>query len=842
MDPGSPPTDAPEPHGLPTTGARDAFVEPVFSAATAEALELPQLLALVAHLTATDLGRDLVLGLAPAASPEALAARHAEHGEAERLVSAQPLVPALEEPLAPLLAELAAGGHDLGGRELLHLADLLAASAEARERIQAADPPCPALAVHAAPLPGLDELRQILRRTFDRRGEIRENATPRLAELRGRIRSSRDRVYDELRSRVEEYRDHLSEDTIPLRGGRLVLVLQSGAKGRAPGLVHGRSASGKSFYFEPLSVVELNNDLQQASDEEEAEKRRILADLVRRLRAALPAIEAHARFVAGLDRLQAAVRFAERCAGRLAEPAGRGELRLVGARHPLLDPRLGELRRDALGNAGHVGAIVPLDLELDPHRRALVVTGPNAGGKTVTLKATGLLALAHLCGLPLPVAKGTRLPWLRAVVATVGDEQDLFADRSTFSGRLLRLREAWEAASEDALVLLDELGSGTDPEEGSALGVALLEGLLARRCLTLITTHLSQLAAAALEADGAYCATMEFDPASGAPTYRLLPGPPGGSEAMALARRLGLPAAWLDRAEQLLGTEHRELRRLLGEVERSRRELAETGERLAAELADATALRERLVRREAELVAERKSVGEAMQRRLATFRDEVQRELRQEAQRIERRLAESAEGARGVARGGARGKGQAAAGEAMQRLFAAAPEFVAPPEAPRRPEVGEEVRHRRLGWVGKLEEEDRGRAQVRVQGKVLRCATDDLLPTAASPPPGANAGAAAPPRAGRGSVTLPETEAADVAAEIHLIGQRVEPALHALDEYLDRALLASRGELRVVHGHGSGRLRQAVREHLRGHHAVAAQRPGRPEEGGDGATVVTLRG
>ncbi len=792
------------------------------SPATAQALELPGLLALVAHRAATDLGRERLLALTPEDDEERLLERRQAYEETERLLAERPLVPLLERPLGPLLRELERGGYDLGGRDLLLFVDLLRTSAEAAQRIRTADPACEALGGRLERLPPLDELRRQLEKTFDRRGEIREDATPRLAELRGKIRGVRNRLYTKLRSVVEEEREHLSEETVPLRDGRLVLMLQSGARGKMAGLVHGRSSSGRSFYFEPLQAVELNNDLRDSVEEEEAEKRRILAELVSRLCEELDAVRAHADLVAGLDVLQSSVRFAQAAGARLAEVGSRHQLKLKGARHPLLDPRLAELRQEALGQAGHSGEVVGLDLELDEERRAIVVTGPNAGGKTVALKTVGLLALAHQCGLPVPVDRGSRLPFLNAVVATVGDEQDLLADRSTFSGRLMRLGEAWEAASPDALVLLDELGSGTDPEEGTALSISLLEALLRRGSLTFVTTHLSQLAAAALDADGAICAAMEFNAETGRPTYQLLPGPPGGSEALALGRRLGLPSEWLDRADELLGSEHREFRRLLAEVERTRRELAATHEKVKTELDDAERLRRRLETREAELAAEKKSVGKSLKRELESFRDATRRRLREELEKIRAELAAGHK------------KGLVAAAE--RRLFEDAPQLVPAEDGDETAvAVGGRVRHRGFGWEGRLERLERGKAQVTVGGKIFRCREEQLMGLAEAVE--AKKGGRGS-RGSRGSVSAPES---DAPRELKLIGRRVEPALEELDRFLDQALLASHEEVRIVHGHGSGQLRRAVREHLRGHAAVESYKKAGAKEGGDGATVVVLR-
>ncbi|MEM1202054.1 MAG: Smr/MutS family protein [Acidobacteriota bacterium] len=802
------------------------------SRGTREALEFASLLAVVAHEASTDLGFERVSQLTPFLDREGFERHRLSFEEARRLLAARSLVASREQPLGPVLRALDGSGHQLTGRDLVEVGALLRSSIEATERIRKAEPPCPQLRESVEDLPDATFLRRLLERTFDHRGEIREDATPRLAELRSRIRSVRQRIYDQLGGLVETHREHLSEDTVPMRGGRLVLMLQAGARGRVSGLVHGRSGSGRSFYFEPLEAVEGNNQLQQAVEDEEAEKRRILAEVLERLRRDLPAVMAHADLVADLDLLQAAVRFADASGGRLAELGPRHELRLLGARHPLLDPALASRREVALGKAGHTDPIIPLDLELSPDRRALVVTGPNAGGKTVTLKTLGLLALAHQCGLPVPADKGTRLPFLDGLVATVGDDQDLLADRSTFSGRLLRLREAWEAAGPDALLLLDELGSGTDPEEGAALSVALLEALVARKSLVLVTTHLSQVAASALDTDGAFCAAMQFDTSTGRPTYRMVAGPPGGSEALALAHRLGLPTLWLERAEELLGSDHRDLRKLLAEVEHLRQELEADRGRIRQERLDAERLRERLTRDQAKLVEERRSVAKTLKAELEHFKRKTLDSMRSEVERLRGEME--------------RGRRKGLAAEATVRLFESAPKLEPEPSEPETPLVeGRPVRHRRLGWQGTLEKLDRGRAQVKVGGKLLLCKEKELAgvaPGARSQGSRAAEGSRSPRSKGRGARSLADSPPSLSSQELMLIGRRVEPALGDLDRFLDRALLASAASVRIVHGHGSGSLRRAIRDHLQHHPAVAAVRAGGENEGGDGATVVTLAG
>jgi DNA mismatch repair protein MutS2 len=803
---------------------------PVLSEATAQALELPSLLAVISRLASSDLGRDRVLDLAPYEEEAALQLQRRRFEEAARLLAERSLVPDFDVPLGALLDRLSSGRPPMEGVDLVRLADLGRATRGAAARIREAVPPCPELARMAAELADVEPLLRRIDRTLDRRGEVREDASPRLAALRQQIRRTRDQLYRDLGEFVAGHKDELSEETIPMRGGRLVVVLQAGARGRSGGLVHGRSATGKSFYFEPLQVVETNNTLQQSSEDEEAERRRILMELLAEARAALPALRQHAAFLAELDLLQVSVRFGQRCDGHLPEIGPRHDLRLHGARHPLLDSCLADLRAEALGQAGHSGDIVPLEVELSPARRILVVTGPNAGGKTVALKTVGLLSLLAQCGLPIPAATGSRVPFLRRLVATVGDEQDLLADRSTFSGRLLRLKEAWEAAGPDSLVLVDELGSGTDPEEGAALAVALLEGLLEKGSLSVITTHLTQLAAAALEMGGATCAAMEFDSHTGRPTFRLVPGPPGGSEALALGRRLGLPAEWLDRAEARLGSEHRDLRRLIAEVERVRQELSETRDRLAVEAADAEKLRRRLEAERNAMEEERRNVAKKLRTELDSFRRETAERLRREVDRMQERFEE--------------GRRRGLAAEAVESLFSEAPRFdeEEAPEAGGPLVVGGAVRHVGLGWQGTLEKLEAGRAEVLVRGKRVRCKPEELAPASGPTPVVTKADKIAAESEPRSRRNVRDVEdSVSVPPELNLIGQRVEPALEEMESYIDRALLAARKEIRIVHGHGSGRLRQAVRERLRAHRGVDSMRPGAPNEGGDGATVVLLR-
>jgi DNA mismatch repair protein MutS2 len=799
----------------------DSAASAVAAPATRLALEFDALLALYASEARTDLGAAVLRALEPAREPGELLRRRARYEEIERLTVEAPLVPGLGEGLAELVRRLASGDPPLAGGEILRLAGLLAAGGEAAARIARADPACEELARAVADLADPQPLVRRIGGILDRKGEVRDDASPKLAALRRQVQGARERLYGRLEAIGGAHRELIGEETIPMRGGRLMLMVQAGNRGKLAGLVHGRSATGKSLYFEPLEVVEENNTLQGAVDELESERQRLLYELLRDLAAETPLVRQMAGLIGELDALEAAHRLAREIDAHLPVLAPPGGLRLVAARHPLLDPRLARRRERVLGARGHEGTVEPLDVELTAERRALVITGPNAGGKTVALKTLGLLALAAQAGLPIPAAAASEMPHFASLVATVGDEQDLLADRSTFSGRLARLAEAYRAAGPQSLALLDELGSGTDPEEGTALAVALLETLVERGGLALITTHLTGLAAAALELPGAACAAMEFEPSTGRPTFRLLPGSPGGSEALALARRMDLPKEWIARAEALLGDEHRDLHRLLAELEATRERLSLEAAATRAERAAAELAAERLEGERAALEAERRTLGARVKRELAEFRERVTRELAGAADRIRAELAA--------------GRKRSVAQQAAARLFADAPRVEGDDGAPSALALatGAQVRHASLGWRGVVEKLTGDEAEVVANGKRQRLAIADLVVEAAAERP-------AKGRVSRSS-SGGDVDRAPVAQELHLIGQRVEPALAELDGFLDQAMLSGRGEVRIVHGHGSGRLREAVRERLRTHPAVVAARPGAPNEGGNGATVVTLR-
>lgn len=789
--------------------------------ATLAALDWEAYLELIAHLAATDLGVSRVLGVAPLSSPEAHAERLADASEVERALLEGPLVPATDEPVAAAAAAIGGSG-DLEGSQLVLLAGLLGALERLRERV--ADDSLPRLATRLARLPSLDALLALTRQTLDPRGEIRDDASPALRRLREGVRRRREEVYGVLRSVMEAHREDLADEVFPVRDGRVVLVVQSAARGRLGGLLHGRSGTGRSVYLEPLAAVEVNNALRQASDEEQAERSRLLRRLVDAWRAAAPVVGQAFDLLAELDALQSAARFAELCEARIPFLSEDGTVRLAGARHPLLEPRLEDLRREALGSSGHQGAVVPLELELAAELQALAVTGPNAGGKTVALKTVGLCVLAARAGLPFPCARATAVPWLVAVAAAIGDEQDVLRERSTFSGRLERVRAALEVAAPGALVLLDELGSGTDPEEGAALGAALVEAFLARGARVLLTTHLAALAAHLADLAGAATAAMEFDPERGQPRFRLRIGAPAGSHALALARRLGLPEAVLGRAEALLGEEAARLRRTLAEVETLRERLREEEVAARAARLEIERLAQSLETERFELATARREVGREATRRLASFRAEVQSRLAAVQRELEEQLRAGRR--RGVVAG------------AVEALFADAPVAEGEEEPAVDPGalvVGSRVRHRLLGWSGRIAAVDGERVEVAASGGMrLRAQAGELVAEQGPDPQRV----ARPVKLRPGSTS--DASERSVSSELVLIGKRIEDALAELEQYLDQALLAGWERVRIVHGHGTGRLRRAVREALARHRGVVEASAAADNEGGDGATIAIL--
>jgi DNA mismatch repair protein MutS2 len=785
-----------------------------------QVLQFAEALASVAALATSAAGRAGVLALRPATRAAEVEEELRTVAEAAELLRRQPEwgMPALPE-IGDALQRLRVEGSMWEGGELRAAATLMASGAAARGFLDAQEE-APRLHALVEGVWDAPPLRAEIARAVGEDGEVLDDASPLLARVRREIRTLRGRLV----RRLEEYMASLppehrvSDASVTVREGRYVIPVRREGRGSVGGLVHGESATGGTLFVEPPLALEHMNRLRELEGEEEREVRRILRELTGRLRPHRQELAELLEALTRLDTLYARGRYAARHDAVMPRvvPPGSG-LRVVRGRHPLL------LAQGA--------PVVPFDLELAPEQRTLLVSGPNTGGKTVLLKAIGLISLLAQSGVIPPVAEGTRLPLFTEVFGDIGDEQSIEASLSTFSAHLRNLAETLSGADGGSLVLVDEIGSGTDPTEGAALARAILLELTRRGALTVATTHLGQLKLLATEDERVVNASLEFDAERLEPTYRLQTGMPGRSYGLAIARRLGLPAELLEEAEAALPQGERDVGRLLLELETRERQLTARLEEVSAREAESARRLEEAEARQAELAAR----AEDAERRARQQARDLLLGARQEVERAiqEVRGAASAEALEEAARGARRRVEEAAR---RQREKAPAPQRPAPRAPQRRPApplaAGERVRVLSLGRTGTVLELREGRATVETGGMRLQLAVSDLEPA-----PESEEQRPAPRRA---SGTRTGFEA-DARTEVDLRGLRVEEMDLALGRALDAAVVSGLPSLRIIHGLGTGALRERVGEVVAADPRVASARPGERGEGGLGVTVVELR-
>jgi DNA mismatch repair protein MutS2 len=686
-----------------------------------------------------------------------------------------------------------------------------------------------------------------IRRKIDPAGEVVDDASPALRALRDRLRKQRTRLRGTLESylRGKDTAKYLQQQVVTDRNGRYVLVVRAEHRGAIPGIVHGSSGSGASLFLEPLSTVEINNDIVALEQQEKEEVRRILLALSDAFRRRQDDLDRTVEAATALDVLQARARFS--ILAQAVEPmlAGDGRLELRAARHPLLIPAV---RRHLGMDARTTNAEeepVPVDILLIPPVTALVITGPNTGGKTVALKTAGLLALMAQAGLLIPAAEGSQVPVLQSLFADIGDEQSISESLSTFSGHIANIVAVERSLVLPALVLLDEAGAGTDPVEGGALAVAIIEHFRQRGAMVVATTHYDSLKSYASTTEGVTPAGFGFHAQTFAPTYRLNYGAPGSSLAFEIANRLGLPASILERARGHRGEKETQLADHLAQVEREmqtieheRRLAAREREMLAEEAA-------RLRGREQELRDRETTFRRRMDERIEERLREARREIDAVVERLRVRtetMATQAE--RSAARlvptgqsGGARAEARAAIdsiGERLRRsLDSSVPaqavvESVVPSRAPT---VGDRVLVGALkleGVVQALHDRD---AEVDVRGKRLRARLDDLRVVGAAVP------TAAPPV----RVNVELQPRGGTLAELNVIGSHVDDATARVEKFLDDAIVGELRTVRIIHGYGTGQLRRAIASFLQTHPLVAGFAAAPVDQGGGGVTVVELK-
>lgn len=794
---------------------------------TATLLELPKVLERIATLSSTAAGAEAVRALAPTDSLEALEREHARLVEAARLLSETPdlAVGPLADP-RPAFADAAVPGSHLEPIALVGILDLLR-SVDRLRRALAARADLPLLGGIAGRIVLLPSLAALLARTVDAEGRVLDTASPALARIRREIETTRETIRARLESRMKALADDgvLQERVITIRGGRFVLPVKIEEKGRVPGIVHDESASGATLFIEPIALVPLNNRVTELIQEEAREVRAILLACTEAVRAALDALRDDLEVLTEVDVLLAKARYGRAVRGALPRWSRRGALRLVGARHPLLLDQLGE-------------AAIPFDLAMEEGTTTLLLSGANTGGKTVALKTIGLLALLAQCGVPIPAAEGTELPIFSETFADIGDEQSIEASLSSFSARLVHVREVLERADAASLVLLDEVGSGTDPEEGGALAGAVLKALSARGARTVATTHFGFLMDLAAREPGMANASMEFDGATGRPTYRVLTGIPGKSHALEVARGLGVDARVIEEARALLPEGAQRSRELLAELSerlgriRALEEEIAARDRASAERARASAdLRDAIAREE-----------QGLRRRAAESAREIVRRAEREAEEAlaDVRAARRRAAAGAAAAAGGPDSGAATAARAgLDRLRAARREVerdapgapALPGEAPAAVSPGEVVLvapfGRRATVIAAADAAGRveilaGSARITVPLSSLRSAD-------------AAAGGAAAEGA---HVTRPAPR--EVGVEIDLRGLRAEEAVAAVDRHIDAAVVAGLASVRIIHGLGTGVLRKEIGAFLERDERVRGFRRGEWGEGELGVTIVEL--
>lgn len=789
-------------------------------------LEWDILLENVAEECVTAPGRRWVQALRPFSDEVAARRSWTLTAEVLELADRGAELPPLSVPDVVPAVEHAARGGVLSGAELDRVrlglravARLVGFLGEHREH-------APTLAEHLSTDPTLREIREELERCVEEGGAVADSASPQLEQARRGLGQLRQRIRTRLGELIGLYREALQDGFIAERDGRYVLPVRADAPFRVHGVVLGSSASGATLYIEPQEVAELGNRLKVAEAEAEHQEAIVLArlseSLALRADALLTALEACAQ----ADGLQAIERYARRVGARMLTWGEPGALALRAARHPLLALQGVPVVANDLALRGGTG---------------LVFSGPNAGGKTVALKCLGLAALAQASGLPFPAEPESRCGFFQAVFSDIGDDQSLARSLSTFSGHIEAVRAMVERAQPGVLLLLDELAGGTDPEEGAALAVALLEALVRRGAAVAVTTHYERLKEAASESEHLENAAVGFDFERLQPTFRLEMGRPGASSALSVAERHGLPAAILERASRLLPELSRRRERILLELESKqveldqlRRELEEEKARYADLTRELERERERLDEEQrADLGRAGRELAHAVREARAKVHEAVRRlgqiQDRQDLRQVERAIDEAA---RLVAVGG----------EVDRRTRTARPGLS--PSA--RLQVGQRVRVQGMNAVAEVIEPPH-KGQVRVLAGIMKWTVPveqlELVQGGAS---SRSSGAVSSPSSRRTKepTQIPPTPAVaprtrDVTLDLR--GERLEPALERLDEFMD--LLLRRGEQvgYVLHGHGTGALKEAVRAHLRNSSWVGASRPAERDEGGDAFTVFWLQ-
>ncbi len=795
---------------------------------TLKTLEFYKVIERLAGFAAFSASGDLARALTPAGSLAEAQERLLRTSEARKLLSIKADVSVGGAHDIRPLANMAGKGGVLNESDLLAVAGTLISARSLSRNFEKQARDFPHLAEITKRFPPPLGIIEAISRCISDRGEVLDSASPKLAAIRSDIKVSHSRLMSKLENMISDSRNTpmLQEAIITQRNGRYVIPVRAEYRSKIKSIVHDQSSSGATLFVEPIAVVELNNRWHEMQLLERDEVRRILADLSTKVGAEAPAICGIVDALAEFDFCLMCAKYGDEL--RASEPVLKSisppakehhpgtTLKLYQARHPLLDQI----------------SVVPIDVDLDPHTFAVIITGPNTGGKTVTLKTVGLMVLMAQCGLHIPAMSGSELSFFDDIFADIGDEQSIEQSLSTFSGHITNIVRILEKARSKTLVLLDELGAGTDPQEGSALARAIMLYLVERRVPCMIATHYPELKALAHATPGVTNASMEFNLKTLRPTYHLILGIPGRSNALLIAKRLNLPEEILDSAKTMIDPNELKSEDLLKEIH-FQREVA----RKARSAAD----RERslVLNQKEELAKQLEKIEDERRRELEKARNDAEKELlalRREMDEIRKELHHARQPIEAL-------KPLLDRLETVEERIEKPVERKTTAKSGKRvlvPKLGEKVKVRSLNMEGVITSIGENDLEIQVGSLRVRAKVADLLAPSESNEEETKPVVKKNPESKKSSPSAATPFHPSPGMEIDLRGQRAEDALDALDRYLSNASLAGLPFVRIIHGKGTGRLRQVIREALKNNEEVKSFEEGGDKEGGEGVTIVHL--
>jgi DNA mismatch repair protein MutS2 len=834
------------------------------------ALEFDRIVEAVTSFALTPMGAERLARTAPSTDPQIVGQLMAATSETARYLTANGAFPLrASEELPQILVALAVEGRPLEPLRLIALAAFLDSIDETRTTIRGAQGsqgsrgPFPILEATAGGAASFRGESAAVRDKIDPAGDVVDHASAELKVIRDKLRKQRTRLRTTLESylRGKDTSKYLQDQVVTERNGRYVLVVKSEHRSSIPGIVHGASTSGASLFLEPLSTVEINNEIVALEEQEAEEIRRILLALTNAFRGRAADMHRTLEAATELDVMQGRARYSISIDG--VEPAlsTDGAFELQAARHPLLiQGGLGS-HGSASSQGSAARSVVPVTIKVIPPSTVLLVTGPNTGGKTVALKTAGLLALMAQSGLRIPAADGSRVPVFRSIFADIGDEQSIEASLSTFSAHITNIAAMDRALAMPALVLLDEVGSGTDPIEGGALGVAIVDHFKRRGAIVIATSHYDALKTYSSTTDGVTSAAFGFDAETFAPTYRLVYGTPGRSLALEMAARLGLNSAVVLAARENLSAREAQLAEHLAKIDRDMRAL-EHEHRLAIKQRETLEASDARLRQREDLLRQRedtyrKRLGEELDAQVRRARreiDDVVGQLKAKAAAFANAPRLVSTGETGVARADARaaveriakgildgtgetgGTGEVGGagepgGAGEGRAGGAGPTSMAATDGGRQLVVGDRVIVGGLGLEAIVTAVHDGTADLDVRGKRMRASVRDLHLVAGAAP-------AAPAKV---SVHVDLQPREQITVDLNVVGCTVDEALARAERFLDESLLTDHRVVRLIHGYGTGQLKRALAGFLQEHPLVARFATAPPEQGGGGVTVVELK-